>query len=66
MPMRFLLDPAIARNVKDISLSYTMFDATKFAGSAASIIARVEPNGAQVTAAGKRPASALTSPVGVN
>ena len=61
MPMRFLLDPAIARNVKDISLSYTMFDATKFAGSAANAVARVAPNGVQITAVGKRPATVLTS-----
>ena len=31
MPMRFVLDPAIAKSVHDISLSYTMFDATAFA-----------------------------------
>ena len=34
MPMRFVLDPAIAKSVKDISLSYTMFNATAFAAPA--------------------------------
>ena len=40
MPMRFVLDPGIAKSVRDISLSYTMFDATAFARQGA--VARVD------------------------
>jgi cytochrome c oxidase assembly protein subunit 11 len=31
MPMRFIIDPSIAKDVTAISLSYTLFDADKFA-----------------------------------
>ena len=31
MPMRFVLDPALPRDVQSIALSYTLFDASKFA-----------------------------------
>lgn len=31
MPMRFVIDPSIPKDVQAISLAYTMFDATKFA-----------------------------------
>lgn len=44
MPMRFVLDPAIPKSVHDISLSYTMFDATAFAKSAPAAQANVAVN----------------------
>lgn len=45
MPMRFVLDPAIPKSVQDISLSYTMFDATAFAKPNAQVVpARVAMN----------------------
>ena len=31
MPMRFVVDPSLPKDVKSISLSYTLFDATEFA-----------------------------------
>lgn len=31
MPMRFVIDPSLPKDVKSISLSYTLFDATEFA-----------------------------------
>ena len=31
MPMRFIIDPAIPKDMNTLSLSYTLFDATKFA-----------------------------------
>ena len=30
MPVYFFVDPAIPKNVKEITLSYTLFDATGF------------------------------------
>jgi cytochrome c oxidase assembly protein subunit 11 len=33
MPMRFIVDPALPRNVQSISLSYALFDITEFAAA---------------------------------
>lgn len=34
MPMRFVIDPSLPKDMNTISLSYTLFDATKFAQAA--------------------------------
>jgi cytochrome c oxidase assembly protein subunit 11 len=33
MPMRFIIDPDLPRNVQSISLSYALFDITDFAAA---------------------------------